>query len=307
MTGAGTLHLGEFLPPLLACVVYLWVYQRRARTLSSRGVPPATWRRISFAAGVLLTTLVQIPPIDDVADKVLIAHVLQHIAIGDIASLLLVLGVTGPMLAPLLRIRVTRPLRRLASPPVALALWSLDLYGWHVPLLYQWAIKNDLAHALEHACLLWFGILLWLALLGPLPKPRWFSSWARLGYVVVVRFVGAILANALIWAQTVFYPVYKASDAARGLNPLSDQNLAGALMMFEQIFLTVGLLAWLFFRAARQDEDRQSLLDFAAQRNLPLSEQRAALAATAGTADQLRERLIGDGRSAAGDADPLHG
>ena len=185
--------------------------------------------------------------------------------------------------------------------------WSLDLYGWHVPLLYQWAIKNDLAHALEHACLLWFGILLWLALLGPLPKPRWFSSWARLGYVVVVRFVGAILANALIWAQTVFYPVYKASDAARGLNPLSDQNLAGALMMFEQIFLTVGLLAWLFFRAARQDEDRQSLLDFAAQRNLPLSEQRAALAATAGTADQLRERLIGDGRSAAGDADPLHG
>ena len=114
-------------------------------------------------------------------------------------------------------------------------------------------------HALEHACLLWFGTLLWLALLGPLPKPRWFTSWARLGYVVVIRFAGAVLANILMWAQSVFYPVYRASDAARGLNALSDQNIAGAIMMVEQMLLTVGLLAWLFFRAARIDEERQDL------------------------------------------------
>jgi cytochrome c oxidase assembly factor CtaG len=110
-----------------------------------------------------------LPPIDGLADSVLIAHMLQHIVIGDIAPLLLVLGLPGPVLAPLLRIRVTRPLRRLASPLVALPLWAVDLYVWHLPLLYQWAIRHDLVHALEHACLLWFGTLLWLALLGPLP------------------------------------------------------------------------------------------------------------------------------------------
>jgi len=222
---------------------------------------------------------------------VLIAHMLQHILLGDIASLLLVLGLSGPVLVPLLRIRVTRPLRRLASPPVALVLWALDLYLWHVPLLYQWAIRHDLVHALEHACLLWFGGLLWLALLGPLPKPTWFSAWARLGYVVAVRFLGAVLANVLIWAQTVFYPVYRASDAARGLNPLSDQNLAGAIMMVEQMLLTVLLLAWLFLRAARQDEERQALLDFAADNDIPLSRQRDALPAAAATTAELRNRL----------------
>jgi cytochrome c oxidase assembly factor CtaG len=187
--------------------------------------------------------VIQLPPIDGLADNVLIFHMLQHLVLGDVASLLLVLGLTGPVLAPLLRIPLTRPLRRLASPAVALALWSFDLYVWHLPLLYQSAIRHDLAHAVEHACLLWFGMLLWLALVGPLPKPRWFTNWARLGYVVVVRFAGAVLANVLIWAQTVFYPIYRPSDAARGLNPISDQNLAGAVMLLEQMLLTLGLLA----------------------------------------------------------------
>ena len=285
------LHLGEFLPPLVAGAVYLGLYRRRARTLARRGVAVAGWRQAAFAAGAVLVVVVQVPPLDELADKVLIAHMLQHILLGDIASLLLVLGLSGPVLVPLLRIRVTRPLRRLASPPVALVLWALDLYLWHVPLLYQWAIRHDLVHALEHACLLWFGGLLWLALLGPLPKPTWFSAWARLGYVVAVRFLGAVLANVLIWAQTVFYPVYRASDAARGLNPLSDQNLAGAIMMVEQMLLTVLLLAWLFLRAARQDEERQALLDFAADNDIPLSRQRVALAADAGTTAELRNRL----------------
>jgi cytochrome c oxidase assembly factor CtaG len=294
LLGVNSLHLGEFVPPLLACGLYLFLYRRRARTLARRGLPVGRSRQIAFVSGALLAALVQLPPIDGLADSVLIVHMLQHIVIGDIASLLLVLGLTGPMLAPLLRIRTTRPLRRLASPPLALGLWAFDLYVWHLPLLYQWAIRHDLAHALEHACLLSSGTLLWLALLGPLPKPRWFTNWARLGYVVVIRFAGAVLANVLIWAQTVFYPVYRASDAARGLNPLSDQNLAGAIMMLEQMLLTVALLAWLFFRAARRDEDRQALLDFAARDGTPLSDRRATIAANAGTTDLLRVRLIRD-------------
>ncbi len=288
------LHLGEFLPPLVACGVYLFLYARRTGTLARRGRPVSGWRTASFATGAVLTTVVQLPPFDDLADKVLIAHMLQHILIGDIASLLIVLGLTGPMLQPLLRIRLTRPIRQLASPIVALLLWAFDLYVWHVPLLYQAAIRHDLIHALEHACLLWFGILLWLALLGPLPKPRWFGGWATLGYVAGIRFLGALLANLLIWAQTIFYPVYKASDAARGLNPLSDQNVAGAIMMVEQIFLTVLLLAWLFFRVARQEEERQALLDLADQHGVPLSERRATLAADAGTISQLSKRLFGE-------------
>jgi cytochrome c oxidase assembly factor CtaG len=114
--------------------------------------------------------------------------------------------------------------------------------------------------------------------------------------VVVVRFAGAILANALIWAQTVFYPVYRATDGHRGLNPLSDQNVAGGIMMVEQVVLTTAVLAWLFVRFARQDEERQQLVDLASARGIQLSDARAAVA---GAGVRLRARILG-----ADDADP---
>lgn len=286
------LHLAEFIPPLIATVAYLYLYSRRARRLARERRPVATWRIVSFTTGVLLVASVQIGPLDTLADSVLVAHMLQHIVIGDIASLLIVLGLTGPVIQPLLHIRATRPLRTLAHPLLAVALWAVNLYAWHLPLLYQLAIRHDLIHALEHACLLWFGALLWLGLIGPLPKPTWFAGWGALGYVAAVRFVGAILANVLIWTQTVVYPVYKTTDAARGLNALSDQNLAGGVMMVEQIILTTLLLGWLFYRFARQDEERQALLDLAAARGIELSDERARRAARAGTSQRLRERLM---------------
>jgi putative membrane protein len=286
-----TLHAAEFIPPVAAATVYLLLYFTRVHALARDERPVSSWRVLSFTAGVLAVVAVQLPPLDTIADEVLAAHMLQHIVIGEIASLAIVLGLTGPVLVPLLRIRASRPLRVLANPLVALALWTINLYVWHLPALYQLAIRHDLIHALEHACLLWFGTLLWLGLVGPLPKPTWFQGWGRAGYVIGVRFVGTILGNVLIWTQTVLYPVYDATDAHRGLNPMSDQTVAGAAMMIVQMLLTTGLACWLFLRYTRQEEERQSLLDLAGRQGVLLSEERAARAAGAGTAQRLRQRL----------------
>jgi putative membrane protein len=285
------LHLGEFLPPLGVCALYLVLYAKRSSALRRGGRAPERWRVLSFATGVALVAAVQLPPLDGLADTLLVAHMAQHIVLGDIASLLIVLGMSGPMLAPLLRIRATRPLRALARPLPALVLWATDLYAWHLPVAYQLAIRYDLVHSLEHACFLWFGMLLWLALLGPLPKPEWFAGWGGLGYVAAVRLIGAVLANVLIWTQTLLYPVYRHTDAARGVSPLSDQSLAGGVMMLEQIALTTVLLGWLFLRLSRRDEERQGLVDLAARLEAPLPEARAARAAQAGSAARVRARL----------------
>jgi putative membrane protein len=298
MAGFYQAHIGEFLPPLIACVAYLVLYFTRVRVIGRRGGSIARWRVVSFVTGVVALAAVQVGPADTLADDVLAAHMVQHIVIGDLCSLLLVLGLTGTIIAPLLHLRPTRPLRKLAHPVVALVLWAVNLYTWHLPIFYQLAIRHDLVHALEHACLLWFGTLLWLALIGPLPKPPWFTGWGELSYVVGVRFAGAVVANVLIWAQTVLYPVYLSTDAARGLNPLSDQNIAGGVMMVEQIVLTTILLGWLFYRFAIRDEERQSLLDLANRQGVELSHERAARAAAAGTTARLRERLVAQGSHA---------
>ncbi len=300
---ADTLHLGEFLPPLIACVVYALAYGIRLRTLAREGRPVARWRVYCFYAGVLILTGVQIGPLDSLADSVLIAHVVQHIIIGEVVSFMVVIGLTGPLLAPWLALRISRPLRALSHPIVAFVLWVLDMYAWHLPVLYQLAIRYDLVHALEHTCMFWFGCLLWFSLLGPLPKPSWFGNWAKLGYVVGVRFAGAILGNVLLWTQQVIYPIYRASDAREGLNPVSDQNIAGGIMMVVQAVLTILLLGWLFHRAAGQDEERQGLLDLAADRGVALSDERATRAAAAGGGARLRERLLAAAREPVGSSE----
>jgi len=80
-------------------------------------------------------------------------------------------------------------------------------------------------------------------------------------------------------------------EIARGVDPLADQGWAGIVMMFESTAVTVVVLTWLFLLWARQDIERQELLDYAADRGVELEPDRAGRAVAAGQAERLRERI----------------
>ena len=268
------------------------LYARRARTLAGdgRGVPG--WRRACFYGG-LATIALALTSLGSESQQLLYVHMIEHLLIGDIAALMIVLGLTGPLLAPVLRIRFFDRLRVLSHPAIAFPLWALDLYIWHLPVLYQAALRHAPVHALQHAMFLGFGINMWMCLLGPLPQPSWFGNLGRLIYIVAVRLVGGVLGNVFLWSGTAFYPFYLHGDAAAHMSPLADQNLAGAIMMIEESLLTLGLFCWLFMRAAREGEERQDLLDWAHSSGHELSDARAARAVAAGRGQELRRRLEG--------------
>ncbi len=273
-------------------VVLAWIpYHLRARHLARERRAVPTWRQGCWAAGLIVLLIAVSPPVDKLSDQLLVAHMAEHLLIGDIAALLLVLGLTGPMLAPILRNPVVARLRILTHPVVAVVVWATNFYLWHDPFLYQAALRHDALHALEHATFLTFGMAVWMALLGPLPKPHWFTNGARLVYIIVVRLVGTVLANILIFGGTVFYPYYRPGDALWHISPMADQVSAGGLMMVEESLLTIGLFCWLFLRVAGENEQRQQLLDFADQHGLELDDERAARAVAAGRGDELWERL----------------
>jgi putative membrane protein len=270
-------------------------YAMRAVRLAEQGRPLPTWRLACFGAGVTVLAIALVSPLERLAEELITAHMVQHLLIIDIAALLVVLGLTGPMLQPLLAIRWLRWIRALAHPVVSFALWVGILYLWHIPALYQAAtFDSELLHALEHATFFMAGLGIWLSLLGPLPKPEWFGNGAKVVYVIAVRLAGTVLANLLMWSGAVIYPGYEPTELARGIEPLSDQGWAGIVMMFESSVLTIGTLAWLFFRWAREDIERQELLDYAAARGVELDAARAARAVAAGQGERLRAR-IGDG------------
>ena len=273
-------------------VALLWLpYRARTRELAAHDRPVPDWRQGCFAGGLAVLAIALSPPVGKLADELLIAHMAEHLLIGDFAALLIVLGLTGPLLAPLLRIKWIGWLRVLTHPVLAVSVWALNFYAWHIPALYQAALRHSALHGLEHATFLGFGIAMWMALLGPLPKPDWFGNGARLIYIVVVRLIGTVLANAMIFAGTVFYPYYQASDAHWHIGAMADQISAAGLMMVEESLLTIGLFCWLFLKVAREGEERQGLLDLAAAQGIELDERRAARAVAAGRGDELRRRL----------------
>jgi putative membrane protein len=267
-------------------------YIARARTLARRGRAVPRWRLWCFAGGLLVLLIAVSPPVDALADSTFTAHMAEHLLIGDIAPLLVVLGLTGPLLAPVLRLAVVDRLRVLTHPVVAFGLWAANLYLWHLPFAYEGALRHDLVHVLEHASFFAFGANLWMPLFGPLPKPAWFGNGAALGYIVVVRLTGEVLANLFVWAGTVFYPYYEPALQRSGTSPLGDQSAAGAVMMVEQSILTICLFCWLFLKTARDAEERQQLAELAQARGVPLDERRAARAVAAGRGEALRRRIL---------------
>jgi putative membrane protein len=266
------------------------LYARRVRTLAADGHPVPGWRQACFYSGFVVIGAA-LTSLGSASQDLLYAHMIEHLLLGDIAALLIVLGLTGPLLAPILRIRLFDRLRGLSHPAVAFPLWTVDLYAWHLPVLYQAALRHSGVHALEHAMFLGLGVNMWMCLLGPLPMPSWFQNLGKLLYIVAVRLTGTILGNLFLWSGTVFYPFYIGGDAAHHISSLADQNIAGAIMMVEESILTLCLFCWLFLRAAREGEERQDLLDFARSRGLELTEARAARAVAAGRGAELRRRL----------------
>jgi cytochrome c oxidase assembly factor CtaG len=282
--------VGSLALPVLALAFWL-PYRARVRTLAREGRSVPGWRQGCFGAGLVALAIALSPPIETLSDQLLAVHMVEHLLIGDLAALLIVLGFTGPLLAPLLRNRVVGRLRVLAHPVVAVLAWGINFYAWHVPALYQGALRHDALHALEHATFLGFGIAVWMALLGPLPKPQWFTNAWRLVYIVAVRLIGTVLANVMIFSGTVLYPYYHAGDARWHISAMGDQIAAAGVMMVEESILTICLFCWLFLKVAREGEERQSLLDYAAAQGLELDEQRAARAVAAGRSEELWERL----------------
>jgi cytochrome c oxidase assembly factor CtaG len=242
-------------------VVVAFLYLRRTRTLKHAGRPVSGWRQTAFWTGIFLVFVALNSPVDYLGEHdFFFIHMTQHVLLGDLAPLCFVVGMTGQILQPVLRYDWVQKLRVLTHPLVALPIWAVDLYFWHVPFFYDGALHHDAVHALEHFCFFTAGCLMWEPVVETLPAPAWFGTGVKLGYIVVVRLIETILGNIFIWSSTAFYGVYKHAPEW-GITPVHDLNLGGVVMMAEGSIVTLAMLAWLFLKLAAEGELRQQLLE----------------------------------------------
>jgi cytochrome c oxidase assembly factor CtaG len=181
--------------------------------------------------------------------------------LGDVGALLLVLGLSGPLLQPLLRFRPVQRLRFLAHPLVALPLWAVNFVLWHLPVLFDAALRYDAVHALQHVLFVAFGMLMWAALLEPLPGPAWFTAPWKIPYVLGMWLVMLVLSQVFIWSSHVYYAPYAHDATLWGLGHLADQKAGGGVMLVESMLTMLPALVWVLLRVLRESEARQRLVD----------------------------------------------
>jgi cytochrome c oxidase assembly factor CtaG/polyferredoxin len=233
-------------PGLLAALLLCaGVYLRGWLALHHRD--PARWhagRLAAFLAGLAAIYLALASPIEPLSALLLQVHMVQHLLLMMVAPPLVWLGL--PLL-PLLR-GLPRPIRtawvipllaapalrrlfgRLTHPVSCLGLFVAATWLWHVPLVYDLALRSPGWHYLEHLCFIGTALLFWYAVIRPYPaRPRW-SLWLLVPILLLADLSNTALSALLTFSDRVLYPYYAEVPRLGGISALDDQAAAGVLM-----------------------------------------------------------------------------
>lgn len=227
----------------LAALAYL----RRTLTLSGSADAVPAMRIFSFYAGSIVIAA-SAAALDGLSSELLYVHTIEHLLMADVGALLVVLGLTAPLLSPISKVTALRPLRLLLHPLPAVLLWGVDIALWHLRGPFESSLHHEPLHLLQHVLLVALGVNLWLALIGPVRQERPAGMKTKLACLLLWRTFGAALGAVSIWVPVVFYPYYMRGDTHHVISPLADQGIAGSIMIGEMALMTIGLLAWMYVR-----------------------------------------------------------
>ena len=316
MTTAGGLPLESLVlsswrwePVEMAVLAATVVFYLRGFGVVRRQMPDRFpgWRAFCFGAGVLVVVLATASPLDAFAPFFLWTHMVQHLLLMLIAPPLLWLGAPqlpllrglpaswvrdlgGPLLAAP---RMRGLFSRLTHPATCLLVYIAATWLWHLPALYDLALRDAFWHGAEHLSFLAASMLFWWPVIQPFPSQARWPRLAMVPYLLVASVQATLLSAFLSFRGEPLYTTYAEAPRIGSMSALEDQALAGALMWVPGSFV---LLAALFYVVAESLMPplvaRPGSRDPAAERRAMFEAFRGA-GAVGGPADLLRRRRLG--------------
>jgi putative membrane protein len=233
-----SLHWGVLVAIGLLVAAYLWAQRRW---------PADTPRRVAFDLAVVLLLAAYITPLHTIALHYLLsAHLLQNVVTAEWAPGLVVFGVAPSLARELERIRAVRVL---THPFVALPVWLATYFVWHVPAIYDAALRrpDSLLHV-EHLTYFVAGLLMW----WPVVHGR-YSDGIKALYLFAAFMLASPLGLLLSLLPRPVYDFYEDAPQLWGLSDLADQQIAGVTMAVEQAIVFFAVFAWYFTRFLRTE------------------------------------------------------
>ena len=217
---------------------------------AARRHPPGALRAAAFAAGVLLLVLVSVTPLATIAlDYLLAAHLLQNVAMAEWAPALAVVGLSTGMADVLARFRIVRTA---THPLVALPAWLVAYGIWHIPAVYDYALRNQVVLHVEHATYFVAGALLWWSVFQD--EPWNLSAGAKAVYLFAAFVLASPIGLLLALLPEPVYDFYVEAPRLWGLTPLADQQIAGVIMAVSEAVVFFAVFAFFFVRFMAEEE-----------------------------------------------------
>ena len=230
--------------------LYVWRWRQVRQDPSARGAEG--WRLAAFLAGLLAMLAALVSPIDRLGEQMFFWHMAQHILLLDVVPILLIAGLSKTILRPVTArvLRIEERVGFLGHWAPAMALYVGVLWTWHLPALYELALRDSAVHVFQHLTLLTVGSLFWWHVLGPIRPRRTARGMSVFGFAATTKVLTGILASIITFTPfgSYFYDFYSQQPRLWGLDASEDQQLAGALMMFEELFVMFSAVTYMFVR-----------------------------------------------------------
>jgi len=214
----------------------------RLRSDSPNRTP--AWRVAAFVSGLFFLWIVVGSGLSAFDHDSLTVHMINHLILMTVVAPLTLLGAPGrPLLRGLpaglehsahdffTRNRQIQPLARVVTHPIFCWLFATaTVIGWHIPAVFNLAMRSHGWHDLEYACFILAGLLFWLPVVQPATGAHKRLGWSVPVYLFLATLPCDILSAFLVFCGRVVYPSYLSADRIFNFSVLEDQQCAGALM-----------------------------------------------------------------------------
>lgn len=214
---------------------------------------------VAFVIGVLVIFFALTSPLDALGDDYLFsAHMIQHMLITIVGPPLMLVGLPGWLVQPLLRNHAILQLAKWVTyPVVAFLLFNVDIWLWHAPPLYDATLVNDNIHILEHISFIVFALINWWPVFSPVEELPRLSIGGQVLYIFVSGMPMVLLGAGLTFTPPLYAPYIHQTIRAWGLSPTSDQQLGGLIMWVPGGLLYIVIMSILFIHWMQRQDAKQ--------------------------------------------------
>ena len=232
--------------------IYLW----RARQ-AGEGETVTGARKISFFSALFLIFASLNGPLHDLSDDYLFsAHMVQHLILTLAMPPLMIIGVPGWTLRPLLRNQIVGAIaRKITRPAWCFVIFNLAIAIWHLPMFYNAAMANHNIHIVEHLIFMTAAVLMWWPLTSQLPELPRLPYPGQMLYCFLMSIPMSIVAVYITMSDHILYPAYSAAPRIFQLSPMDDQLLGGLIMWVPGGLIFAIIMSVVFFKWSASGED----------------------------------------------------